>query len=42
MDYSIEQLSETFLTWARAHDALSQIDMLAGVTLSFRQRWPCR
>jgi len=42
VDYSIEQLAETFLTWARTHDALSQIDMLAGVTLAFRQRWPCR
>lgn len=42
VDYSIEQLSETFLTWARAHDAMLQLDMLAGVTLAFRQRWPCR
>ncbi|MBP1181641.1 Rap1a/Tai family immunity protein [Methylobacterium sp. PvR107] len=42
VDYSIEQLSETFLTWARAHDALLQIDMLAGVTIAFRRRWPCR
>lgn len=42
VDYSIEQLSETFLTWARGHDAMLQFDMLAGVTLAFRQRWPCR
>jgi Rap1a immunity proteins len=40
VDYSIEQLSETFLTWARAHDGMLQLDMLAGVTLAFRQRWP--
>jgi hypothetical protein len=42
VDYSIEQLSETFLTWARAHDGMLQLDMLAGATLAFRQRWPCR
>jgi len=42
VNYSIEQLSETFLTWARGHDAMLQLDMLAGVTLAFRQRWPCR
>jgi hypothetical protein len=42
VDYTIEQLSETFLTWARAHDAMLQLDMLAGVTLAFQQRWPCR
>ncbi|MGX9983185.1 Rap1a/Tai family immunity protein [Methylobacterium fujisawaense] len=42
VDYSIEQLSETFLTWARAHDAMLQLDMLAGVTIAFRRRWPCR
>ncbi|MGH1574265.1 Rap1a/Tai family immunity protein [Methylobacterium sp. P31] len=41
VDYSIEQLSETFLTWARGHDAMLQLDMLAGATLAFRQRWPC-
>ncbi|GAN50860.1 hypothetical protein ME121_4917 [Methylobacterium sp. ME121] len=42
VDYSIEQLSETFLTWARAHDTMLQLDMLAGATIAFRQRWPCR
>jgi hypothetical protein len=42
VDYSIEQLSETFLTWAQAHDAMLQLDMLAGATLAFRQRWPCQ
>jgi hypothetical protein len=41
-DYRIEDLTETFLTWARANVALDQIDMLAGVSLAFRQRWPCR
>lgn len=42
VDYSIEQLSETFLTWAQAHEAMLQLDMLAGASLAFRQRWPCR
>ncbi|MDP4003282.1 Rap1a/Tai family immunity protein [Methylobacterium sp. NEAU K] len=42
VDYSIEQLSDTFLTWVRAHDTMLQLDMLAGATLAFRQRWPCR
>jgi hypothetical protein len=42
VDYSIEQLSEIFLTWAQGHDGMLQLDMLAGATLAFRQRWPCR
>jgi hypothetical protein len=41
-NYTIDQLPEIFLTWARAHDAMLQLDMLAGVTLAFRQRWPCQ
>ena len=41
-DYTIEVLAETFMTWARANDALQHIDMLAGAGLAFRQRWPCR
>ncbi|WP_336489460.1 Rap1a/Tai family immunity protein [Methylobacterium nigriterrae] len=41
-DYTIGSLAETFLTWARANDSLLRLDMLAGVSLAFRQRWPCR
>jgi|SRR4051794_7936881 hypothetical protein len=40
-DYTIETLAETFMTWARANDALQRTDMLAGAGLAFRQRWPC-
>lgn len=40
-DYTIEQLAETFLTWSRANDSLLGIDMLAGASLAFRQRWSC-
>jgi hypothetical protein len=41
-DYTIESLAETFLTWARSHERFLQVDMLAGATLAFRQRWPCQ
>ncbi len=41
-DYTVETLAETFMTWARANEALHRIDMLAGAGLAFRQRWPCR
>lgn len=41
-DYTIEILAETFMTWSRANEALQRTDMLAGVGLAFRQRWPCR
>ena len=41
-DYAIEQLSETFLTWTRANEALHEADMLAGASLALRQKWPCR
>jgi hypothetical protein len=41
-DYSIEALSETFMPWARANEASLGFDMLAGASLAFRQRWPCR
>jgi hypothetical protein len=41
VDYTIEQLAEVFLTWARANEALLDFDMLAGASLAFRQRWPC-
>jgi hypothetical protein len=40
-DYTIEQLPETFLTWAQAHTALLQLDTLAGASLAFREKWPC-
>jgi hypothetical protein len=40
-DYTIEELAETFLTWARANEALHGVDMLAGASLAFRRRWPC-
>jgi len=41
LEYTIEQLAENFMTWARANEALLDIDMLAGATLAFEQRWPC-
>jgi len=41
-DYRIEQLPEAFLTWARADEALRKTDMLAGASLAFRQKRPCR
>ncbi|GEL42889.1 MULTISPECIES: Rap1a/Tai family immunity protein [Methylobacteriaceae] len=41
-EYTIETLAETFLTWSRANDGLLGVDMLAGASLAFRQRWPCR
>lgn len=40
-DYAIEQLSEIFLTWTRIHEALLWLDMLAGASLAFREKWPC-
>ncbi|MCJ2021916.1 MULTISPECIES: Rap1a/Tai family immunity protein [unclassified Methylobacterium] len=40
-DYTIEDLVETFLTWARANAPLHDVDMLAGASLAFRRRWPC-
>ena len=40
-DYTIDQLPEIFLTWVRAHGAFRDLDMLAGVSLAFRTRWPC-
>lgn len=40
-DYTIEALAETYMTWAYANEALLRIDMLAGASLAFRQRWPC-
>ncbi|MBE7203211.1 MAG: hypothetical protein INR70_36190 [Parafilimonas terrae] len=41
-DYTIEALTETYMTWAHANEALLRTDMLAGASLAFRQRWPCR
>jgi len=41
VEYTIEQLAENFITWARANEALLDIDMLPGATLAFEQRWPC-
>lgn len=40
-DYTIEALAETYMTWAHANEALLRMDMLAGASLAFRQRWPC-
>lgn len=40
-DYTIEDLAETYMTWAHANAALLRTDMLAGASLAFRQRWPC-
>ena len=41
-DYTIEQLAEAFLTWAKGNDTSLDVDMLAGASLAFRQKWPCR
>ncbi|GJE47024.1 hypothetical protein GOFOIKOB_0043 [Methylobacterium tardum] len=40
-DYTIEALTETYMTWAHANAALLRTDMLAGASLALRQRWPC-
>ena len=40
-DYAIEDLAETYLIWARSHEAQLNMDMLAGASLAFRERWPC-
>ena len=39
--HTIEDLAETYMTWAHANAALLRTDMLAGASLAFRQRWPC-
>lgn len=40
-DYVVDQLPEIFLTWVRGNAMVRNFDMLAGVTLAFRTRWPC-
>lgn len=40
-DYTVDQLPEIFLTWVRSHEAFRDLDMLAGVSLAFRTKWPC-
>lgn len=42
VDYGIEDLPGIFLTFARENDRFLNVDMLAGASLAFRQRWPCR
>jgi hypothetical protein len=41
VDYTIEALTEAYMAWAHANEALLQTDMLAGASLAFRQCWPC-
>nr|WP_247648214.1 Rap1a/Tai family immunity protein [Pannonibacter phragmitetus] len=40
--YTIADVGEIFLAWMRAHPQFLDIDMLAGASLSLRERWPCR
>jgi hypothetical protein len=41
-DYTPEQLREIFVSWAKMHEDLSRMDMLAGISLALREQWPCR
>lgn len=41
-DYVIDELPGIFVAWARDNDTFLDFDMLAGVSLAFRQQWPCR
>lgn len=39
--YKIEQLGPIFMEWVRAHQDLKDMDMFIGVSLAFREVWPC-
>lgn len=39
--YNIEQLGPIFMEWVRAHQDLKDLDMIVGVSLAFREVWPC-
>lgn len=41
VEYSPQKLADIFTQWAREHREFWQYDMLLGVHLSLREKWPC-